>query len=909
MIKCRLWQYAFCWVLLFCSFSVKAQYILEGKVVNSQNEFVANASIKIKDSANGLPRFFSISNEQGFYHISIPDKSKTYWLQCSLLGYRNSVFRLPMPIGNIVHLDIKLIPDTARLPEINVYSIPPVTVSGDTTSFRVDAFKKGNESNVGDLLNVLPGFSVNNGRITYNGKSVTKVLIEEDDLFGSDYNSITQNLSPKGIEKIQLIENYNDKTYLSNRLKRGDELVVNLKFNKKYLSRIITSNEAGISFSPFCNFYKIRQNIISLIPKIKSVTTNNFNNTGLLAAEIMGNRINLPELEIYKKDGINFDFSPRFAASPIAQMPDMVSAIIPKNRMVSNYSSVVTNNTLYKPSKIVQLKGILQYCRDNYSQQQLQTTDYSVSGGNLLVQNKQFLQKKIPVLNGSIETVYSPSNYTQFLYKVNIITQNETDSLNDVRQLLETYAKNKSTFLRFQQQLGFSFSIDSSRVIDIRAFQNSVSSNEIPIIFPAYLYSAFTADTVFNILQSSIQNESSEYNFQAKLTCRKKITNWSIELLHSISQSHLKSGISLLKPDSLFKLTDISLLNDAALKTRISTLMVTYNASLTSNISLRTTQRIEMGQIFFTNFFQLPEKTYIHYLPSVKLGFSLNKKSRLDLYADLKNKLPQIYNLTEGFLFSNDNTILQGTNSLQIGISKSLSLSYSYTEMIKRKLIFASSLFYSRDPLIYLTNTIPSAYYTINQTSLYGKDMRLMGFSAIVSKYLSAWKSQAGLELYANQIASFYSVNNKIGTLNLSSIITTFKFKTLLTDKLTSNISAKSVISYQDFDKGLRTENQNEIIALTATAELLYKFNGKWSMSTKYQNINQKKGAQSNSVEIADVFVKYIAIKDKLSFMMSGNNLLSKGQFTSVSFTQNSINTQTLFLIRPFWMLHITLEL
>jgi hypothetical protein len=186
MVKYRICLLLLCSIYLLANTKINAQYVLQGQVSDARKAPVASASIKIKDSARGLPRFFAISDKEGKYRIRLPAGNKQFWLECSLLGYRNVSFVLPVPAGPVQLKNILLTADTADLPAINVYSIPPVTVSGDTTTFRVDAFKKGNESNVGELLNVVPGFSVNNGRISYQGRAVTKVLIEDDDLFGSD---------------------------------------------------------------------------------------------------------------------------------------------------------------------------------------------------------------------------------------------------------------------------------------------------------------------------------------------------------------------------------------------------------------------------------------------------------------------------------------------------------------------------------------------------------------------------------------------------------------------------------------------------------------------------------------------------------------------------------------------------
>jgi len=896
------------------SIKSSAQYVLSGLVVTPQKNPVSNANIKLKDSEKGLPVSFAISDAKGGYRLKIPVKTKTCWIECSLIGYQTIIFPITIPPEDSVqhHLErnILIMPDTATLPEINVFSIPPITVSGDTTTFRVDAFKKGNETNVSDLLNVIPGFTVNNGRISYGGRSVTKVLIEDDDLFGNDYNTITQNLSPKGIEKIQLIENYNDKTYLSNRIQKGNELVVNLKFNRKYLYRIIATNEAGISINTSPTFYKVRQNIVSLIPRIKFVTTTNFNSTGLLASEVLGTGYNIPELSMLKKDGINFDLQSRYSLAPIEQIGDISSSIIPKNKMTDNHTSLVTTNGIYKASKKFLVKSIFQYYRDAYKQNQLQTTDYTVSGTNLVVNNTQFLKKQIPVVNASFENIYSPSSSTQFVYKTTYSTQDEKDSLDEFKQVVNTYTTFKNRSIRFQQQLGFSFATDSSQIIDIRALHLTETSKQLPLIYPSDLYKTLTLDSnQSSLIASSINTNHIGYTFQAKITTKRKKSNWAFELLYNSDNMQLGSSAGLIKKDTLKIIADNNFDNNAALSAHITDFVFSFNTAISKKFYFRTAQRLEAGSLFFNNRTgSEQEKSYTAYLPSYNMNLSLDQNRTLGLTMDLKSKLPGIYDPSNGNIFATGSSIIRGDSSLAYGISKTVSLSYSYAELIKRKLIWVVACFYSLEPVLYLAERNPEIFYTTSQKFIYGKDMKILAFTSNTSKYVSAIKSQINFDIQTSSFHDFYSTHNQTGSVDISNISPTIKCKTLVTGNLTASAMAKVSFLSQIFDKDLPVERKNTSQTFTYTSELVYHVNHTWIFNARHQYITQYQAGKKYSFQSGEIAIKYIAVKDKLSFLLSGNNIFNGNYFNTVSFSQNSINTQRIEIIRPYIMLHTNWE-
>jgi hypothetical protein len=87
----------------------------------------------------------------------------------------------------------------------------PVYFRGDTLVYNADSFAVGQNAVVEDLLKKLPGIDVDqDGNITSQGKSISQVLVDGDEFFGSDPTVATRNLGADGVESVQVYEKKND---------------------------------------------------------------------------------------------------------------------------------------------------------------------------------------------------------------------------------------------------------------------------------------------------------------------------------------------------------------------------------------------------------------------------------------------------------------------------------------------------------------------------------------------------------------------------------------------------------------------------------------------------------------------------------------------------------------------------
>ncbi|HVW95262.1 MAG TPA: outer membrane beta-barrel family protein [Mucilaginibacter sp.] len=86
-----------------------------------------------------------------------------------------------------------------------------IKIKGDTTEFDPRAFKIQPNATVEDLLKQLPGIQVDkDGKITAQGQTVPKVLVDGEEFFGDDPTLVTKNLRADMVDKVQLYDKKSD---------------------------------------------------------------------------------------------------------------------------------------------------------------------------------------------------------------------------------------------------------------------------------------------------------------------------------------------------------------------------------------------------------------------------------------------------------------------------------------------------------------------------------------------------------------------------------------------------------------------------------------------------------------------------------------------------------------------------
>ena len=88
-----------------------------------------------------------------------------------------------------------------ELDEVIIYANKnPIYYKGDTLVYVADSFKVAEGAVVEDLLKKLPGLNIDkDGKITSQGQTINKVLVDGDEFFGTDPTVATKNLGADGV--------------------------------------------------------------------------------------------------------------------------------------------------------------------------------------------------------------------------------------------------------------------------------------------------------------------------------------------------------------------------------------------------------------------------------------------------------------------------------------------------------------------------------------------------------------------------------------------------------------------------------------------------------------------------------------------------------------------------------------
>jgi hypothetical protein len=202
-------------ILCLSTVSVFAQnsYSIKGSVADTaSNSKLTNATVAVLNAKDSILQKFTRVNE-GQFSINNLKKGK-FILLVSYNGYADFVERFTLDSAHTAHDfgRIKMILKTQLLQEVIIKAkIAAVKIKGDTTEFNASAFTVQPNAKVEDLLKELPGIQVDkDGKITAQGQTVTKVLVDGEEFFGDDPTLVTKNLRADMVDKVQLYDKKSD---------------------------------------------------------------------------------------------------------------------------------------------------------------------------------------------------------------------------------------------------------------------------------------------------------------------------------------------------------------------------------------------------------------------------------------------------------------------------------------------------------------------------------------------------------------------------------------------------------------------------------------------------------------------------------------------------------------------------
>ncbi|WP_183576296.1 outer membrane beta-barrel family protein [Mucilaginibacter sp. X5P1] len=203
---------------LFClsSLSLFAQspYSIKGAITDTTEKVkLTNTTVAVLNAKDSILRKFVWTAKDGSFAMSNLPKGK-FILLVTYPGYADYVdnFSLDSLHKSVDFGNLNMILKSRLLEGVIIKGqVTAIKIKGDTTEYNAKAYKINPNDKVEDLLRQLPGIEVDkDGKITAQGQTVSKVLVDGEEFFGDDPTLVTKNIRADMVDKVQLYDKKSD---------------------------------------------------------------------------------------------------------------------------------------------------------------------------------------------------------------------------------------------------------------------------------------------------------------------------------------------------------------------------------------------------------------------------------------------------------------------------------------------------------------------------------------------------------------------------------------------------------------------------------------------------------------------------------------------------------------------------
>lgn len=361
-----------CLLIFLSALSVSAQTVVTGKVIDDHGESLSSVIIKRYTQGHKLGGYASSASDGSFSIKAEAGDSLIF----SMLGFKNQHIVVS---SNMKPLTIRMSDGAIELREVKVKS-DKVHEHGDTISYIVGAYANGNDRSIGDVIAKMPGFDVDKstGKISYEGKPISKFYIEGLDMLGGKYGTATNTLPQGEVGSVQVLRNHQPIRVLED-FTFTDDAAVNIKMKSSAKTHWVTSWKAGGGYGSAHDGYDKGRWLfegfgLRLKSDLQTMLTYKTNNTGTDVSRESTNLFCLDEL---------MGEQPK----SFIKLSVPTASGLSRERSLLNRSHTFTANVMKRISEDSQINFQLVYNNERDKAWGSQRTEYVLMDGNRIINN------------------------------------------------------------------------------------------------------------------------------------------------------------------------------------------------------------------------------------------------------------------------------------------------------------------------------------------------------------------------------------------------------------------------------------------------------------------------------------------------------------------------------------------
>ena len=860
----------FIFFLFYSIFCYGQQTLIKGNIKDEKGEIYSQTLVTLMQIPDSAMLGYAFSDNNGNYKLTYSGKDTDLLLSISGLGIVTQTKKIKNKSQTI---DFVVEEQAFQLREV-VIKAEKIYYNKDTINYLVSEFSDETDRSIGDVLKKLPGIDVaESGQISYQGKPINKFYIENMDLLSGRYGIATNNIAPKDISTVQVLENHQPIKALDS-IWISDQAAINLKLKEGAKGVLTIMAQLGIGASPL--LWNNELTAMYFTKKRQHIATYKTNNSGNdLTREL-------------RSFGTSSDLSfEQFTNMQIPSPPN-----INKNRYLFNNSHAVTSNNLFSVGKDKELNFNIIYYNDYEKRQSEARSSYFIPGSGLLVIDED-IHSAVNTDLLETEIRYNENSGTKYLNNYLDLEGSWETGRGTIRtssdieqQLYRPSLKAHNTFHLVKNSEKSGFEIYSQT-----GFRNSPQNLTIyPGLYADRLntgipYSSLRQDVRANTLVSS-----NRFSFLSLFPIGKVIVNpifgIDLEINNLRSELYSMAAEPVEAPDSL--------------KNNLNRTHYKVYTGITANYKIRKFSINTYFPISY-NIYQLENKIdkqkdeqlnkwYLE--PSFQIQYRFSSKINVDANLAFYNGLNSIYELYSGYILESYRYLNHYDSRFDVSHGNYQSLSIAYKDIIN--MFFANAS-------IFRSNNKNSVIYTQNfeddllLTSIIEKpnESSTISTSGKISKGFD-WK-RLNVDLGVNyltgasqQIRQDNLVDYNFDLLNLSAKINMVPFSFLILSLESAWQQSQSQIE--------RQEAFAPIHSCTNSANLDFKLIDKLRFGVQFEQYYNSAIPNDRYLYFGDIHLNYTW--KQVGFELNWNNILNTENYIT-AFYSSMNEYYSAYRIRP----------
>lgn len=236
-------------VLFYCLVPTKLRaqanntFYINGHVTDSEGKGLDACIISILSITDSTVIAYGITGDQGEFSIKFATANQQVLVRMTGFNVKQQVRQINSRNQTV---DFHAKAESVVLKEVQVKA-HKLWGSRDTLNYLVSAYIKDHNRTIGDILTQLPGITIEDNIIRYQGTPINHFYIEDLDVLQGRYSIATEGLKANDVATVQVLENHENRRALQDQ-STTEAAAINLKLKDNAKGKWINSLKLGVGY-------------------------------------------------------------------------------------------------------------------------------------------------------------------------------------------------------------------------------------------------------------------------------------------------------------------------------------------------------------------------------------------------------------------------------------------------------------------------------------------------------------------------------------------------------------------------------------------------------------------------------------------------------------------------------------